>query len=446
MPEPTQALLPSAGSFPADPAGLLALDRRHVWHPYGPMPGTSDPLVVESASGVRLRLAEPVEGVTELVDGMSSWWAAVHGYRHPVLDEAVRDQLGRMSHVMFGGLTHEPAVRLATRLVELAPEGLEHVFLADSGSVSVEVAAKMCLQYWRSLGRPEKHRLMTWRGGYHGDTWQPMSVCDPEGGMHDLWSGVLPRQVFADAPPDGFDTPPSEAYTAHLWETVERHAHELAAVVVEPVVQGAGGMRFHSPALLRVLREACDAHDVLLVFDEIATGFGRTGSFFAAGHAGVSPDVMCVGKALTGGYLTLAATLCTGRVAAGIARGEVPVLAHGPTFMGNPLACAVANASLDLLTGQDWQGEVARVSAGLRAGLEPAAALPGVTDVRVLGAIGVVQLDHQVDVAAASRAAVREGVWLRPFRDLVYTMPPYVTGDADVARIGRAVRAAAGAG
>ncbi|MFD9057218.1 adenosylmethionine--8-amino-7-oxononanoate transaminase [Streptomyces sp. WA1-19] len=445
MPECTHTL-PSAGAFPADPAGLLALDRRHVWHPYGPMPGSSDPLVVDSASGVRLRLAEPVEGVAELVDGMSSWWAAVHGYRHPVLDEAVRDQLGRMSHVMFGGLTHEPAVRLATRLVELAPEGLEHVFLADSGSVSVEVAAKMCLQYWRSLGRPEKHRLMTWRGGYHGDTWQPMSVCDPEGGMHDLWSGVLPRQVFADAPPDGFDTPPGEAYTAHLWETVERHAHELAAVVVEPVVQGAGGMRFHSPALLRVLREACDAHDVLLVFDEIATGFGRTGAFFAAGHAGVSPDVMCVGKALTGGYLTLAATLCTGRVAAGIARGEVPVLAHGPTFMGNPLACAVANASLDLLTGQDWQGEVARVSAGLRAGLAPAAALPGVADVRVLGAIGVVQLDHQVDVAAASRAAVREGVWLRPFRDLVYTMPPYVTGDADVARIGRAVCAAAGAG
>ncbi|MEU7448828.1 adenosylmethionine--8-amino-7-oxononanoate transaminase [Streptomyces diastaticus] len=446
MPEPAQALLPSAGAFPADPAGLLELDRRHVWHPYGPMPGTTDPLVVESASGVRLRLAEPVEGVAELVDGMSSWWAAVHGYRHPVLDEAVRDQLGRMSHVMFGGLTHEPAVRLATRLVELAPEGLEHVFLADSGSVSVEVAAKMCLQYWRSLGRPEKHRLMTWRGGYHGDTWQPMSVCDPEGGMHDLWSGVLPRQVFADAPPDGFGTPPSEAYTAHLWETVERHAHELAAVVVEPVVQGAGGMRFHSPALLRVLREACDARGVLLVFDEIATGFGRTGAFFAAGHAGVSPDVMCVGKALTGGYLTLAATLCTGRVAAGIARGEVPVLAHGPTFMGNPLACAAANASLDLLTGQDWQEEVARISAGLRASLAPAAGLPGVADVRVLGAIGVVQLDHPVDVAAASRAAVREGVWLRPFRDLVYTMPPYVTGDADVARIGRAVCAAAGAG
>ncbi|MFD5023735.1 adenosylmethionine--8-amino-7-oxononanoate transaminase [Streptomyces sp. NPDC058373] len=446
MPEPSQAVLPSAGSFPADAAGLLELDRRHVWHPYGPMPGTGDPLVVESASGVRLRLAEPVEGVTELVDGMSSWWAAVHGYRHPVLDEAVRDQLGRMSHVMFGGLTHEPAVRLATRLVEVAPEGLEHVFLADSGSVSVEVAVKMCLQYWRSLGRPEKHRLMTWRGGYHGDTWQPMSVCDPEGGMHDLWSGVLPRQVFTDAPPDGFDAPLSEAYTAHLWETVERHADQLAAVVVEPVVQGAGGMRFHSPALLRVLREACDAHEVLLVFDEIATGFGRTGALFAAGHAGVSPDVMCVGKALTGGYLTLAATLCTGRVAAGIARGEVPVLAHGPTFMGNPLACAVANASLDLLTGQDWRGEVARVSAGLRAGLAPAAALPGVADVRVLGAIGVVQLDHAVDVAAASRAAVREGVWLRPFRDLVYTMPPYVTGDADVARIGRAVCSAAGAG
>ncbi|MFF3561136.1 adenosylmethionine--8-amino-7-oxononanoate transaminase [Streptomyces sp. NPDC002574] len=421
---------------------LLALDREHVWHPYGPMPGRQDPLVVASAAGVRLRLAEPVEGVTELVDGMSSWWSAIHGYNHPVLNEAARGQLDRMSHVMFGGLTHEPAVRLATRLVEITPEPLRHVFLADSGSVSVEVAVKMCLQYWRSLGRPAKQRLMTWRGGYHGDTWQPMSVCDPEGGMHGLWSGVLPRQVFADAPPAEYD----EAYALHLRETVARHAHELAAVVVEPVVQGAGGMSFHPPAYLRVLREACDEHDVLLVFDEIATGFGRTGTLFAAEQAGVSPDVMCVGKALTGGYLTMAATLCTARVADGISRGEVPVLAHGPTFMGNPLAAAVACASIDLLLGQDWAQEVKRIEAGLRDGLAPAAALPGVRDVRVLGAIGVVQLDTALDaaaMAAASRAAVRGGVWLRPFRDLIYTMPPYVTGDEDVARICAAVCAAA---
>ncbi|WP_393099764.1 adenosylmethionine--8-amino-7-oxononanoate transaminase [Streptomyces sp. LN325] len=415
---------------------LLDLDRRHVWHPYGPMPGRQEPLVVESASGVRLRMAD---GSGDLIDGMSSWWSAIHGYNHPVLNDAARGQLERMSHVMFGGLTHEPAVRLAKRLVDITPGGLEHVFLADSGSVSVEVAVKMCLQHWRSLGRPAKRRLLTWRGGYHGDTWQPMSVCDPEGGMHELWQGVLHRQVFADAPPAGYE----ESYAAHLRELIGRHADELAAVIVEPVVQGAGGMRFHSPAYLRVLREACDEHDVLLVFDEIATGFGRTGTLFAAEHAGVTPDVMCVGKALTGGYLTMAATLCTTRVAEGISRGEVPVLAHGPTFMGNPLAAAVACASIDLLLGQDWQTEVKRIEAGLREGLAEASSMPGVRDVRVLGAIGVVQLDHEVDMAAATAAAVREGVWLRPFRDLVYTMPPYVTGDEDVARIARAVRAAA---
>ncbi|MEV5606024.1 adenosylmethionine--8-amino-7-oxononanoate transaminase [Streptomyces sp. NPDC052299] len=428
---------------PLSPAALRDLDRAHVWHPYGPMPGRQEPLVVESASGVRLRLAEPAHGQHELVDGMSSWWSAVHGYNHPVLNEAARGQLDRMSHVMFGGLTHEPAVRLAARLVEITPEPLRHVFLADSGSVSVEVAVKMCLQYWRSAGRPAKQRLLTWRGGYHGDTWQPMSVCDPEGGMHELWSGALPRQVFADEPPAGYDSGPDPAYAAHLRELIAHHADELAAVIVEPVVQGAGGMRFHSPGCLRVLREACDAHGVLLVFDEIATGFGRTGKLFAAEHAGVSPDVMCVGKALTGGYLTMAATLCTSEVADGISRGEVPVLAHGPTFMGNPLAAAVACASIDLLLGQDWQQEVKRIESGLHEGLAAARELPGVRDVRVLGAIGVVQLDHEVDMAAATAAAVREGVWLRPFRDLVYTMPPYVTGDDDVARICRAVCAAA---
>ncbi|MDU0291307.1 adenosylmethionine--8-amino-7-oxononanoate transaminase [Saccharothrix longispora] len=409
---------------------LLKLDRAHVWHPYGPMPGTLEPLVVSSASGVRLRLDDG----RELVDGMSSWWAAIHGYRHPVLDAAVRDQLGRMSHVMFGGLTHEPAVALCAKLVEITPAPLEHVFLCDSGSVSVEVAVKMALQYWRSRGRPEKRRLLTWRGGYHGDTFQPMSVCDPEGGMHSLWRGVLPEQVFAPAPPRELETD----YVRVLADLVERHAHELAAVVVEPVVQGAGGMRFHDPRYLHVLRELTLAHDVLLVFDEIATGFGRTGELFAADHAGISPDVMCVGKALTGGYLSMAAALCTSAVADGISRGEVPVLAHGPTFMGNPLASAVALASTELLLSQDWRGAVGRVSDGLRAGLADA---PG--DVRVLGAIGVVQLDHQVDVAAATAAAVDRGVWLRPFRDLIYTMPPFVSTDDDVAAISDAVVAAA---
>ncbi|MFG2737696.1 adenosylmethionine--8-amino-7-oxononanoate transaminase [Streptomyces carpaticus] len=429
-------------------AELLALDRRHVWHPYGPMPGTAAPLPVESADGVRLRLAAPAEpgGHRELIDGMSSWWSAIHGYRHPVLDAAVTGQLGRMSHVMFGGLTHEPAVRLAARLVEISPGPLEHVFLADSGSVAVEVALKMCLQYWRSLGRPGKQRLLTWRGGYHGDTWHAMSVCDPEGGMHELWAGALPRQVFAPEPPPGFGTGVHEGYAAGLRGLIARHADELAAVVVEPVVQGAGGMRFHSPGYLRVLREACDESGVLLVLDEIATGFGRAGALFAADHAGVVPDVMCVGKALTGGYLTLAATLCTGRVARGISRGAVPVLAHGPTFMGNPLACAVADASIGLLLGQDWRGEVGRIEAGLRAGLAAAAGMPGVREVRVLGAIGVIQLDHPVDIAAATRAAVAAGVWLRPFRDLVYTMPPYITGDEDIARVCAAMVAAARAG
>ncbi|WP_329571022.1 adenosylmethionine--8-amino-7-oxononanoate transaminase [Kitasatospora sp. NBC_01266] len=429
-----------------DTRTLLALDQAHVWHPYGPMPGTQLPQLVESAAGVRLRLAEPFGGNRELVDGMSSWWAAVHGYNHPVLNEAVQQQLGRMSHVMFGGLTHEPAIRLATTLVEITPEPLRHVFLSDSGSVAVEVAMKMCLQYWRSIGRPAKQRLLTWRGGYHGDTFHPMSVCDPEGGMHQLWGGVLPRQLFAPEPPAGFDAEVDPQYAAVLAELIERNAGELAAVIVEPVVQGAGGMRFHSPGYLRLLRELCDRYGVLLVFDEIATGFGRSGALFAADHAGVSPDVMCLGKALTGGYLSMAATLCTSELADGISQGEVPVLAHGPTFMGNPLASAVANASIGLLLGQDWQGEVKRIEAGLLDGLAGAEELPGVADVRVLGAIGVVQLDHPVDMAAATEAAAREGVWLRPFRDLVYTMPPYVTGEEDLARIVAGVRAAALAG
>ncbi|HEY4849602.1 MAG TPA: adenosylmethionine--8-amino-7-oxononanoate transaminase [Streptosporangiaceae bacterium] len=439
--------------FPAD---LTELDRARVWHPYAAMPGASAPLVVESASGVRLRLAEPAGGHHELVDGMSSWWAAIHGYRHPVLDEAARAQLATMSHVMFGGLTHEPAVRLCDRLARITPPGLEHVFLCDSGSVSVEVAIKMCLQYWMSLGRPAKRRLLTWRGGYHGDTFWAMSVCDPDGGMHRIWDGVLPRQIFADLPPPGFGAGADPGYAARLAELIGQHADDLAAVIVEPVVQGAGGMRFHDPEYLRILRIACSTNEVLLIFDEIATGFGRTGALFAADHAGVSPDVMCLGKALTGGYLSLAAALCTPEVAAGISRGELPVLAHGPTFMGNPLACAIANASVDLLLGMDasgasgyplgWHGEVSRIEAGLSAGLASARDLPGVADVRVLGAIGVVQLDHEADVAAATRAAVAEGVWLRPFRDLVYTMPPYLTDDGDLSRICAAVRAAAAAG
>ena len=428
----------SPPSAPASPPGaaaagrLLALDRAHVWHPYGPMPGVTEPYLVESAEGVRLRLADG----RELIDGMSSWWAAIHGYRHPALDAALAEQSRRMSHVMFGGLTHAPAVDLAATLVEMTPDGLEHVFLCDSGSVGVEVAIKMALQ-----ARPGRRRLATWRGGYHGDTFHPMSVCDPVGGMHSLWTGVLPAQVFAPAPPAHYD----DEYAAGLAETVERHADDLAAVIVEPVVQGAGGMRFHHPAYLRVLREVTRKQDVLLIFDEIATGFGRTGSMFAADLAGVTPDIMCLGKALTGGYLSLAATLCTPEVARAISAGPGGALMHGPTFMGNPLACAVANASLGLLRAGTWASATRRLETALRTGLEPLSGLPGVADVRVLGAIGVVQLDHDVDVPKATAAAVAEGVWLRPFRDLIYTMPPYVTDDADAARIIKAIAAAVSA-
>jgi adenosylmethionine-8-amino-7-oxononanoate aminotransferase len=419
------------------PAELLALDRAHVWHPYGPMPGRTEPYLVESAAGVRLRLADG----RELVDGMSSWWAAIHGYRHPELDAALHEQAGRMSHVMFGGLTHAPAVELAGTLVEITPAGLEHVFLCDSGSVGVEVAIKMALQAQRARGRPDRARLGTWRGGYHGDTFHPMSVCDPVGGMHALWTGVLPAQVFAGPPPVDYD----DGYAAELAELVDKHADELAAVIVEPVVQGAGGMRFHHPGYLRVLREVTERHGVLLIFDEIATGFGRTGALFAADTAGVTPDVLCLGKALTGGYLTLAATLCTPAVARDISAGAGGGLAHGPTFMGNPLACAVANASIALLRGQDWAGRVRHIETRLADGLAPLRAAAGVADVRVRGAIGVVELDHQVDIPAATAAAAGAGVWLRPFRNLIYTMPPYVTDDADLARITAGIAAAVSA-
>ncbi|SNY87021.1 adenosylmethionine-8-amino-7-oxononanoate aminotransferase [Nocardia amikacinitolerans] len=418
------------------PDEITAVDAEHVWHPYGGFPASTPPLVVAEASGARLTLADG----RELVDGMSSWWAAVHGYRHPVLDAALLAQSRRMSHVMFGGLTHEPAARLSQLLVEHTPAGLEKVFLCDSGSVSVEVAVKMCLQYWRSVGRPEKRRLLTWRGGYHGDTFTPMSVCDPEGGMHSLWTDVLVEQIFVAAPPRDHRVD----YVADLERAITAHADELAAVIVEPVVQGAGGMRWHDPRYLADLRRLCDANDVLLVFDEIATGFGRTGELFAADHAGVAPDVMCVGKALTGGYLTLAATLCTARIAETISAAHGGLM-HGPTFMGNPLACAVAVASIELLLSRDWRGEVARIESELVAGLAAAKELPGVADVRVLGAIGVVELERPVDMRAATEAAVDAGVWLRPFRNLIYTMPPFISDTEEVATITSGMCAAAAA-
>jgi adenosylmethionine-8-amino-7-oxononanoate aminotransferase len=421
---------------------LRRLDAKHVWHPYAPLPARSPAHVVESAEGVRLRFADG----RELVDAMSSWWAAIHGYRHPVLDAAVTDQLGRMAHVMFGGLTHEPAVRLAERLVEVTPPRLDHVFFCDSGSVAVEVAIKMAMQHWQALGRRDKTRLLTIRGGYHGDTIGAMSICDPVSGMHHLFAGILLDQVFAPMPPGGVGREVDSAWSRDVAALFEAHARELAAVVVEPVVQGAGGMRFYDPSYVEVLRRLCDEHDVLLVLDEIATGFGRAGVLFAAELAGVTPDIMCVGKALTGGYLSMAATLCTAEVAAAISSGPGGALMHGPTFMANPLAAAVALANLDLLLDRDWEADVRRVETGLRLGLEPARALPGVIDVRVLGAIGVVELESVVDVVTATDAAMAQGVWIRPFRNLIYAMPPYICTDHDVELISAGMVAAVKAG
>ncbi|MGR6520711.1 adenosylmethionine--8-amino-7-oxononanoate transaminase [Rhodococcus erythropolis] len=410
-----------------DPHDVSAIDADVLWHPYGSFPASTRPLIVDSAQGATLTLSDG----RRLVDGMSSWWAAIHGYRNPVLDTAAARQLGKMSHVMFGGLTHEPAARLGRLLVGITPPHLDKVFLSDSGSVAVEVAVKMCLQYWRSLGKPSKNRLMTWRGGYHGDTFTPMSVCDPDGGMHSLWTDVLRPQVFAQTPPADY----LPEYVQELETLLAEHHDELAAVIVEPVVQGAGGMRFHDPAYLIDLRNLCDKYQVLLVFDEIATGFGRTGELFAADHAGVSPDVMCVGKALTGGYMSLAATLCTTEIAETITAGEGGGLMHGPTFMGNPLACAVAVASTELLLAMDWRRDVATLEGGLTRGLAEAVTIPGVVDVRVKGGIGVIELEQPVEMQSATDAAVDAGVWLRPFRNLVYAMPPYLCSDAEVEQI-----------
>ena len=416
---------------------LLAYDREHVWHPYTSMTDPVPARLVTGASGVRLRLADG----REVVDAMSSWWAAIHGYRHPALDAALHAQVDDFAHVMFGGLTHGPAVELARRLVEITPAGLDHVFLADSGSVSVEVALKMVLQHQRGVGRPERTRMLTVRGGYHGDTFGAMSVCDPVGGMHRMFADVLPQQVFADRPPaPGGDV---AAWADGFRSLAERHADDLAGIVVEPVLQGAGGMHVYDAACLRVMREVADEHGLVLVLDEIATGFGRTGTLFAAEAAGIVPDVLCVGKALTGGYLTMAAVLCTGAVARGLSASESGVLMHGPTYMGNPLASAVALANLDLLATGDWAHQVARIGAGLRRGLDGCRALPHVAEVRTVGAVGVVELTHPVDVDKATEAALDEGVWLRPFRNLVYTMPPYLSTDEDVARICAAIEAAA---
>ncbi len=421
------------------PAEISAIDAAHIWHPYSTIGAeASPPVVAVGARGAWLTVIDDGRPV-EVLDAMSSWWTAIHGHGHPRLDYAIASQLASMNHVMFGGLTHEPAARLAQLLVQITPEGLDTVFFSDSGSVSVEVAVKMALQYWLSLDRAGKHRLMTWRGGYHGDTFTPMSVCDPDGGMHSLWTDILARQVFAPQVPADYDP----AYSAVFEKQLAEHADELAAVIVEPVVQGAGGMRFHDPRYLTDLRKMCTRLGVLLIFDEIATGFGRTGELFAADHAGVSPDIMCVGKALTGGYITLAATLCTTHIAQTISGHEPGALMHGPTFMANALACSVAAASVELLLDGDWRARVLEIGDGLRVGLEPARSLSGVADVRVLGAIGVIEMAEPVDMPVATAAALAHGIWLRPFRNLVYAMPPYICTPAEIARITSAMVAVA---
>ncbi|MDP6630400.1 MAG: adenosylmethionine--8-amino-7-oxononanoate transaminase [Kiritimatiellia bacterium] len=415
----------------------MEFDRQHIWHPYTSMRDPLPVYPVVSAHGVRLRLADG----REVIDGMSSWWAAIHGYNHPVLNAAIDAQVAKLSHVMFGGLTHEPAVELARLLTELTPSGLEKVFFCDSGSVSVEVATKMALQYQQATGRPARRRLLTVRGGYHGDTFAAMSVCDPVAGMHHLFQDVLPRQCFAEAPACAFDAPWQERYIEDFKRQIESHHEELAAVILEPIVQGAGGMRFYSPHYLRRVRELCDAFDVLLIADEIATGFGRSGRLFACEHADITPDIICLGKALTGGTMTLAAVLTTARVADGISGGSPGEFLHGPTFMGNPLACAVALASIRLLCDSPWRERVAGIERQLQRELEPCTASEAVKDVRVLGAIGVVELHEPVDVAAFQAFCVERGVWIRPFGRLVYLMPPYIIDPKDLTALTSAVLA-----
>jgi len=422
---------------------MAAFDRDHLWHPYSAMRGGGGAAAVVAARGVHLELADG----RQLVDGMSSWWAAIHGYNHPVLNEALQRQLAQMAHVMFGGLTHPAAVGLGRRLCALLPDGLDRIFFCDSGSVSVEVAVKMALQYWRAKGKPGKTRLLALRHAYHGDTFAAMSVCDPDAGMHRLFRGTLPEQLFVRAPRCGGGC--DIWAVAELERMLKEHARETAALILEPVVQGAGGMRIYNAAYLRHARELCERHGVLLIFDEIATGFGRTGRMFALEHAGVAPDILCIGKALTGGYMSLAATVAHGEISGTLDGGEPGALMHGPTFMANPLACAVACASLDLLARGDWRARVAHIESRLAEELAPCRASTstsmGVRDVRVKGAIGVVELEQEVNVAAMCRAFIEQGVWIRPFRNLIYLMPPYIIGDAELSQLTAAVRRAVAA-
>lgn len=398
-------------------------DKAHIWHPYT---SATEPLPcyeVSKTDGVHITLASG----EVLIDGMSSWWAAIHGYNHPHINAAVKRQVDEFSHIMFGGLTHEPAIKLAKQLLEMVPEGLNRVFFADSGSVSVEVAIKMALQYFACQGQPHKHKILSPRNGYHGDTFAAMSVCDPINGMHSLFKNVLAEQIFVPAPQTQYSQTWNEDELAPLIDTLNDHHHEIAAIILEPVVQGAGGMRLYHPEYVRRVRQLCDEYNILLIADEIATGFGRTGKLFACEHANITPDILCLGKALTGGYMTMAATLCTEDVALGVCQGAPGVFMHGPTYMGNPLACAVASASLELIASNAWQEQVANIEQALETYLPQCAELPQVADVRILGAIGVVETKTPVDVAKIQAHFVQQGVWIRPFGKLVYIMPPFIS-------------------
>jgi len=410
-------------------------DQRHLWHPYASLPPTYSNIVIDRAEGIYII----TEDGTRLIDGMSSWWASVHGYNHPKLNEALTQQLGKMAHVMFGGLTHQPAIDLGKKLLDIVPSGLDAIFYADSGSIAVEVALKMALQYQVAAKRPNKQQFASTHSGYYGDTWHAMSVCDPVNGMHSLYGKQLPMQHFVSAPPLGFDRALTADDRESLAQFFVEYGEQLAGFIIEPIIQGAGGMRFYSPEYLRLLRALCDKYNVLLIADEIATGFGRSGKLFACEHASITPDIMTIGKALTGGYMTFAATLCTRHIADTIHNSDYPALMHGPTFMGNPLACAVACASIDLILSYDIETRTANMQRTMEQALTPAAQLAGVAEVRCLGAVAVIELEDAVDMPIFQSLLIDHGIWVRPFGKLVYIMPPYVVTNDELTTLCQAL-------